>query len=262
MTYENYLKCRNLSNETIRVYLINLKIWNDFIKKNKIDKELFVKFMNYYAQYHKPNSVHLMYCSLLSFFKFMKWYKLINECRDIRLPKQQPEYKETITINDFNNVLENYFPQNFIRRRNWLIFCVLFMTGIRVNELNEFKISKIKNEKIYIKCKGSKYRSIYLNDKLMYLLKSWPYDEININKNNKKLSNKQIIYIIKELGKQFFNKQITPHSLRRSFATNLLRANIDIKIVSELLGHSNINTTARYIHYTEQEIKNEFKKLF
>lgn len=262
MKYVEYLIDKNLSDETIRVYLINLRQWNSFIKAKDPTKSDFVKFIRHYSSNHKPNSVHLMYSSILSFFKFKKWYDLINECKDIRLPQQNLCLKETITINEFMEVFNSYFPQSFMKKRNWLIFCVLFMTGIRANELNEFEISKIKEGKMVIKGKGNKYRNIYINDKLQTKLLAWNFDKINVNKKNEKLSSKQIIYIINNLGKKLFNKNITPHSLRRSFATNLLRAKIDIKVVCNLLGHSNINTTARYIHLTEQELLNEFKKVF
>ena len=118
MNYQEYLKNKNLSNETIRVYLININQWFKFIKEKNVDKTEFVNFIKFYSQNHKPNSVHLMYCSIISYFRFMKQFELITECKDVRLPQQHLEHKQTITINEFSNVYDNYFPQSFMKKRN------------------------------------------------------------------------------------------------------------------------------------------------
>ena len=117
------------------------------------------------------------------------------------------------------------------------------------------------NNKYRILGKGNKIRTIYLNDYLVSLLDNWKPNRIAISKNNKLLTIKQINIIIKKLSSTYFNKLLTPHSLRRSFATNLLKSNINIEIVRRTLGHSNINTTSRYIQYTDDEILNEIKNL-
>ncbi len=75
------------------------------------------------------------------------------------------------------------------------------------------------------------------------------------------ISIKQINSIIKRLSRKYFQKEITPHGLRRSYATNLLKNNVNIEVVKQTLGHTNINTTSRYIQITEEDIINEINKI-
>ncbi|WP_033159732.1 tyrosine-type recombinase/integrase [Mycoplasmoides alvi] len=102
----------------------------------------------------------------------------------------------------------------------------------------------------------------FLNEYLISLLNTWKANRINISKKNKLLSYKQINCIVKYVSFKYFKKIINPHDLRRSFATNLLRNHVDLKTISYLLGHSNINTTSRYIFFTVDEIHKNIKNIF
>ena len=262
MKYTTYLENKNLSKNTIRIYLINYYQWKKFIEDKNPTKKLFVNFIKQYQKNHKPASVHLMYSSIISIFRFEKRWKLINEVKDIKLPKSEFTLKPTISIKEFNDVKDKIVFEMWKDQRDWLMFCFMFLTGVRVSELLSINLKEIKNNKLLINGKGNKTRIIYINSYLEELINSWKFNKIAINTRKKNLSYKQINIRILNFCIKYFNKEITPHGLRRSYATNLLKNNINLEIVRKTLGHSNINSTSRYIQYTDEEILNEIKTIF
>lgn len=260
MKYKNYLKNKNLSKNTIIAYLRIYDNWNKYLNDKKPNKTLVVNYIKKFSKNHKPSSIHLEFSGILSILIFQKQNKLVNECKNIRLPKEERTLKATISINEFN-YLKQFNNLDWYSYRDFLIFSFLFFTGIRVSELCNIKINKIINNSIEIIGKGAKLRTIYINNYLLSLLKQWNYNYIPISRNKKILTIKQINLIIKKIGIKYFNKNITPHSLRRSYATHLIKKGINIEIIRKILGHANINTTSRYIQYTEDEIKEEIFKV-
>ncbi len=262
MKYSNYLKNKNLSKSTITIYLSQYENWKNYLDGKNPNKTLFTKFINNFAKHHQPNSVHLVYSAILSIFKFEKRWKLLNQCRDIRLPKIQQSNRSIITLEEFNFVKDTIELKTKLDKRNWLIFSFLFFTGMRVSELLDFNKNKIyENNKIKIKGKGNKIRVIFLTLYLQELLKNWKPNRIAVSLSNKLITIKQINQIVKRISKKHFGKLITPHGLRRSFATNLLKNNANIEIVRKTLGHTNINTTARYLYFNEDDMFQEINSI-
>ena len=262
MKYINYLKNKNLAKTTIDIYIKQYQKWYLYLGDRKPNKTLFVKYINNYAKTHQPNSVHLIYSSLISIFKFEKKWKLINQCKDIKLPKMQQINRKIISLQEYENVKNIVKLNSKIEKRNWIIFSFLFLTGVRVSELLEFNKNKIYDEnKLKIKGKGNKIRVIFLTKYLQELLTSWKANRIPINSKNKLITIKQINTIVKTISNKYFNKELTPHGLRRSYATNLLKNNVNIEVVKQTLGHSNINTTSRYIQINEEDIYQEITKI-
>lgn len=262
MKYKTYLRNKNLSKLTINTYLKQKNNWETYLNDRNPNKRIFVQYINKYTNNYSPNTTKLVYSSVLSFFKFQKKWKLYNECKDIRLPSIIQINKITITIDEYDNSKKYIKQMNWYEKRDWLIFSFLFSTGIRVNEINQINKKDIKNSQLKIIGKGNKTRTIYISKNLQYLLDDWRANRINISKKNKVITNKQINIIIKKIGINYFNKNISAHSLRRSYATNLLRKKVDIKTVSILMGHSNINTTSKYIYLTDDEIKENIEGIF
>lgn len=262
MKYSNYLKNKNLSKNTIKIYLKEYEKWKTYLGEKNPNKTIFVKYIKNYERDHQPNSVHLVYSSILSIFRFEKRWKLLNQCQDIKLPKIQQNNKSIITLEEYNNVKKNIILSTKLEKRNWLIFSFLFLTGVRVSELLEFNKNKIyENNKLKIKGKGNKVRVVFITNYLNEILNNWRANRIAINNKNKLITIKQINLIIKTISFKYFNKKITPHGLRRSFATNLLKNNANIEIVRKTLGHTNINTTARYLHLNDDDILKEINNI-
>lgn len=263
MKYTTYLKNKNLSKLTINTYIRNANKWEIYLNSRKSSKKLFVNYINKYQKNHMPNSTRLIYSSILSYIKFQKKWKLYNEFKDIRLPSSTQLNKTTISLKEFNELRGiKTIEKDWYKSRDWLIFTFLLTTGIRISELTQVNKKNIKNNCLTINGKGNKERIIYICDYLQILLRNWKANRINISKQNKQITNKQANIIIKKIGKMLFDKEITPHSLRRSYATNLLRGGVDIKTVSKMLGHTNINTTSRYIHFSNEELIDNIKHIF
>ena len=263
MNYINWLQNRNLSKKTINIYIRNANIWQLFLCDKKPTISLFVKYINEYSKNHNPSSTRLMYASIMSFLKFNKSWKLLNECRLVRMPKLEKGFKDVVSIRTFLTIFNNIPKKKWIDRRNWLIFAFLLFTGIRVSELIQFnKNNIIDKNKFIIRGKGNKYRTIYLSSFIINLLEEWENNRIAISTKNKILTTKQINLIVKKISNTYFNKNLTPHSLRRSFATHLLSNDINIEIIKKILGHATINTTLNYVQYTESDVVSQLKKVF
>lgn len=263
MKYKTYLKNKNLSSNTIKAYWSNIERWLKFLNGKPATKAKLTTFINEYNKDHSPNSVKLAFSAIMSYLKYQKYDKLISAAHDIRLPSQVSINKNIIDIKEYESIKNNFKNErNWYKKRNWLIFSILFTTGIRVSELNQISKSAIIDKTIMIKGKGNKNRPVFLGNYLTTLINNWRSNQIIISKNHKKLTYKQINLIIKQISQEHFYKKLSPHDLRRSFATNLSRNGVDLKTISLLLGHSNINTTSRYIFYTQEEIRLSIDDLF
>ena len=177
-----------------------------------------------------------------------------------------PKY---IKDNDLEKLFNSFNKENPFEQRNLLILEMLYATGIRVGELVNIKLNDIDhyNKSIKILGKGRKERivfygsfcedilELYLHSGRKDLLKS-SNDYLFLNKNGTRLSSRYIGKMIDNvIRKCEIEYHISPHTLRHTFATDMLNAGADLMSVKELLGHSSINTTAIYTHVTNEQIK-------
>lgn len=264
MKYINYLKNKNLSQNTICIYQYVYSCWKEFIKDKNPTKTLFVSYIKQYSKTHQARSTRLHYAAIISIFKFEKRWKLINNCKDIKLPQIEYASRTVLTFTEFNQMKEKMFHEmnDWTKKRNWIIYTILFQTGIRISEINQFNKRNIQNNILIIKGKGNKTRKIYIPEYLQSLMRSWKNNKIAITKQVKNLSTKQINKIIKQMSLFLFNKYLTPHDLRRSFATMLVKKKTDLEIIRKLMGHSNISTTIRYTQYNDDDIYSQIKNIF
>ena len=152
----------------------NANIWQLFLCDKKPTISLFVKYINEYSKNHNPSSTRLMYASIMSFLKFNKSWKLLNECRLVRMPKLEKGFKDVVSIRTFLTIFNNIPKKKWIDRRNWLIFAFLLFTGVRVSELIQFNKNNIIDKNKFI---NSQFSVMYLLDLIsMVLLKD---EELN-----------------------------------------------------------------------------------
>ncbi|MDE5617393.1 MAG: site-specific integrase, partial [Ureaplasma sp.] len=180
---------------------------------------------------------------------------------DIKLPKQI-QIKLTIIEREIVlNELEKLNLLNFYEKRLFTIIYILLNTGIRAFELINLKWENFERNKILIKGKGNKFRYVYINEEFFKLINTKTKGYVIRSIKNKKISQKQLNLIVREFSKKI-GLYFTPHDLRRSFCTHLIRNNCNIKIIQILMGHSNIAVTSRYICLTESEIFNAYNNIF
>lgn len=169
-----------------------------------------------------------------------------------------------------------------IKYRDKAILEMLFSTGLRVSELIKLKKDNVnlKKEEFSVTGKGRKTRVVFLSDQSKYWLKKYlearkdmnPYLFVSHDKRTSKQKDKNEIKdepltprSVQRLVQKYarvagITKEVTPHTLRHSYATDLLQNGADIRSVQAMLGHSSITTTQIYTHVTDKELKNIYKK--
>jgi integrase/recombinase XerD len=164
--------------------------------------------------------------------------------------------------------IKEVFHSNLNSREN-LIVELLYDCGLRVSELVNLKTSDIDLKSRYIQCfgKGSKERLVpfgkkakesfskYLKERDIILAKyNLDSKRLLINDNGRFITRQDVYNFVRKLGEKI-HKHITPHTLRHSFATHLLENGADLRVVQELLGHSDVSTTQLYTHITKKRLK-------
>ena len=214
----------------------------------------------------KASSVIRKVASIRGFFKWATSMNILekNPASTLEQPKVPQKLPKVISLDEINEILRlNLTPLERV------IIELLYSCGLRVSELVNLKINDIDLNSKYVRCfgKGSKERIIPLGEIAKKVVNEYlPYRDLAIRKfeiNSKKLLiadngnfvNRQYVYtIIHERGK-LINKNISPHTLRHSFATHLLENGADLRVVQELLGHSDVSTTQLYTHISKKRLK-------
>ncbi len=252
---ETELRLGRKSEKTIKNYLFFNKKFLEFIKKpiNEIDVN---DVKNYLASLHKLSSatLSLAIASLRFFYEKILKRSIFKE---IEVPRKEKKLPNVLSKEEIKSLIENSETS-----KSKLIISMLYSTGLRVSELVNLKREDINlNEKIgwVRKGKGKKDRIFILPDKLIEQLRPFMLKHSNYNylfSKEKPLTTRNIQKIVKYASfKSEFNKKITPHTLRHSFATHLLESGTDIRYIQELLGHSNLSTTQIYTHVSTEELK-------
>ncbi len=279
--YLDYLKYnRNYSEKTIENYELDLKDYFNLLKKEGINYQevTYDLLINLFEHYKKANlsnkSIRRHVSAIKGFYKYLVTFNIIkiNPFLKVSLPKKEKRLPRYLTYDDLLEIFHNLEIKTNYDLRDRLILELLYATGIRVSELVAIKLEDIdfNNQSIRVFGKGSKERIVYYNDVVKNLLIKYlkVYKELNkkqldylfLNYQGEKLTTAGISYIINQVIKKIsFEKHVTPHMLRHSFATHLLNNGCDLLTVQELLGHASISTTGIYTHVTIEEIKQIYK---
>lgn len=277
-----YLKVeRRYSNNTLISYKTDLEELNNYLRKNKITniKKISYEIMHeylvlLYQKNYKAKSTMRKLSSSRSFFEYLIQNNIIDKNPMILIsnPKQKRTLPKILYESDIEDLLAIPDQKTIIGKRDALILELFYSTGIRLSELINIKIKDInKYEKsIKILGKGSKERYVLYGRKCEYLLNEYLNESrnelMNINneylildkKGNKMNSNKIHYLFQKILDKSSIQIHITPHTLRHTFATDLLNEGADLRSVQQLLGHENLETTQIYTHVTNDRLRNVY----
>lgn len=275
---------QNYSINTIKSYRNDLTNFLNFLNKlnvfnlNEIDYFLLREYLvELHKKKYSARSVNRALSTLRSFFNFLQNEGYIKEnplflINYQKVGKRLPVYLHSEEIEELLNVPNKNTPLGF---RNFLIIEILYSTGIRVSELINIKIKDINFEDMVIKIfgKGSKERYAlfgvvlknailkYLKYFRMELLQNKTNDYLLLNKNGNQLTDRGIRLIIDNIVKRSgIKKNISPHTIRHTFATHMLNNGADLKIVQELLGHSNLSTTQIYTHVSNIYLKKIYEE--
>ena len=280
--FYNYLLIeKSLSKNTVDAYVRDInkmaKYFLDLEKSKNIKSVSYEDFQNYLAHLNdekiKARSQSRVISSIRAFYKFLIIEKEIdnNPSELLETPKTGKKLPEFLTVDEVNQLVNEINRSKPEGERNLAILEVLYGCGLRVSELIELKLSEIYWKEGFIRIigKGNKERlvplgktatkhlKIYINEiRVHNEVNEESKDHVFLNKNGNKISRVMIFKIIKALtSKAGIKKNISPHTLRHSFATHLVEGGADLRAVQEMLGHQSITTTEIYTHLDRSYLK-------
>ncbi|MGL4662528.1 MAG: site-specific tyrosine recombinase XerD [Culicoidibacterales bacterium] len=276
---------RNYSEHTITSYERQLHKFLEFLKVNQIDdikrvtKSMVQVFLNEKEQQAvSTRTVAQLITSLRSFFKYLAQENYIedNPLAQLKLPKMPKQLPKYLTLDEVDHLLllDVEQPEHY-RLRTRVLLELLYSCGMRISELISLKIEHIHAHMglLQVIGKGDKERMIPINTYALELidlyvktarpkiLKHRQCDFLLLNHHGKQLTRQGAWKLIQQAAKQTgIEKPVSPHMLRHSFATHLIENGADLRIVQELLGHSDISTTQIYTHVSKKHIQKSYKK--
>lgn len=276
----HYLEyCQNqkrLDPKTLKAYRIDLKQFHLNISSpdpNQITSEILENYISHLHQTYKPKTVKRKLASIKAFFHYLEYKEYINRNpfnriqikfrEPVILPKTIPlpiiETLLSTVYTQRSNALTNYQRRNALR--DAAVIELLFATGIRITELCGLKELDVNlyEKNILIYGKGAKERKLQIgNQDVVKILQEYKNSFINeirtcqhffVNQSGRPLSDQAVRRMINKYSSlASIELHITPHMFRHTFATSLLEADVDIRYIQEMLGHSSINITEIYTH--------------
>lgn len=272
---------KDLSVHTLNHYKRSCNHYVEYLESKNIEyfddplvKDCCNAYINYcFDLFSKSYAKHRI-AALKSFYTYLSAaYSVNNYLKYFRIKKEQrqPVY---LNENEINNLLEfekhtdiDYFDSALLE--------TLYGSGLRVSELCNLKVQDIHFKVNMLKCmgKGQKQRIVPMNDieikAILYYFdhirnkwNKYQLDYLFITKNGKKLYREYVENMVKKRSRELCHRTITPHKLRHSTATHLLNAGADLRVIQEILGHSNICTTVIYTHVCLNKMRMSYLESF
>ena len=269
---DNYLeylkKIKNYSDHTCKAYESDLKQYILYL--NESDSDLFdnKNFVNYL--FEKGLAKSTINRKLTSINNFLEWASKIEKNKSyykfesLKTERKLPDILTSNYINTLINELPISTPKEV---RNKAIVELLYSSGLRVSEVVNLKLNDMKdNKSLRVVGKGRKVRILPVTDQAYKIIKLWiknfRKNFLNDQDNNylflgvrgKQLSDREVRRIVKSSTGTF------PHNLRHTFATHILDGGADLRVVQELLGHSDPTTTQLYTHVSKKKLQEKYKR--
>ncbi len=265
---------KGLSKTTILDYEDDLKFFFASLRDVKLANYLENSDIDYFIismanKGNSPKTIIRRVSTIRSFYRFLQDEKIIDKYSDkIELPKPLKIFPSVLESEEVEALFEAVDMSKIEGIRDRAMLELMYASGLRVSELLslETKNINLQDNIVRIKGKGSKERMVPFGDFASSYLKLY-YNEF---KSLNKYKNSKYFFLSKKgepLSRQFFwkqikkyalnagiNKEISPHTLRHSFATHLLDGGADLRLVQDLLGHTNIKTTELYTHISTKRI--------
>ncbi len=271
--YREYNTSKNTRNAYAYDIILLARFYHDrninYLNKEDIQEYLRKNDKKARTKAHYLTSINNYYKYLIDENKITK-----NPCESIKMPKLEKKLPVYLTIEEVDKLLDIKTSTAY-EMRNKAMLEVLYATGVRISELCDLKMSNLYLEEDLIKVfgKGSKERIVPINKEAKeYLLKYLDFgrekllgtkdsEYVFISSRHTRITRQAFFKFLKKLCEEKgIKKNISPHILRHSFATHLLNNGADLRIVQELLGHSDIATTQIYTHLTNEKLEKEYDK--
>jgi len=272
---------RSLSENSIEAYLHDvekliqyLAIENINLAPDQIKLAHLRKFIEYLNQLGlEANSQARIISGIKAFYKYLLMEDEIKQSPAELLegPKLSRKLPDVLEVTEIDAMVAQIDLTKSEGVRNKAIVETMFSCGLRVSETTNLKISNISFDEMYVKVtgKGNKERLVPISGSALNIIKLYQdavrnaqkvkpgcNDILFLNRNGGQLSRVMIFYILKDLARAAgITKNISPHTLRHSFATSLVEAGADLRAVQQMLGHESITTTEIYTHLDREYLR-------
>jgi integrase/recombinase XerD len=277
------LEIRNYSHNTIKTYRSIINNLYKFLKDEKElnDERQVLREFKRYIRYLKreknvsQNYIYLVTVVIKKFFEF-GGITILEEVKTPKRTKSLPKSLNEDEVKSLINALDSYEPvdsasptSESLKLRNKLILALLYSSGLRVSELVTLQTKNVDLDErtIRIRGKGEKDRIVLFDDLtrdmiIQFLQKrSCDSEYLFVNRQGNHLTPRYVQMMIKDYARVAgIRKKVTPHILRHSFATHLLKNGVDIRAIQQLLGHSNLSTTQIYTSVDMETLKNVYDR--
>lgn len=275
---------RGLSENTINSYGIDLKLFLEYLRENEIpsfkqvNKEVIVNYMQAEKNNNKANSSILRsVSSLRKFFQYLAQEKIIEKDPMLLIdtPKKKQHLPQVLTKEEVEKLLHSPNTGQVLGLRDRAMLELMYATGLRISEIINLKLEDLhltigtlqtlgkghKERIVPVGDEAIKWINRYLEEARPKLLKQKRSNYLFLNFHGNNLTRQGVWKNLKaEVRKAGIQKNITPHTLRHSFATHILENGADLRIVQELLGHADISTTQIYTHLSNKQLADIYNR--
>jgi len=281
---------KGYSDHTCRAYQNDLREFSRFlnqkfdsIQPDAIDSLIIREYLGYLHGKNKKVTIARKLSAARSFFRYLIKRGLIfdNPAELILTPKQEKHIPEYLTVDGMFHLLDQIKTDTVLDSRNRAIFETIYSSGARVSEISGINVSDVdfKTGLIRVLGKGRKERLVPVGEKALNSIRAYRrrlLEEIGdfgaslllekdtplfLNKNKARLSTRSIGPILDKIAKACgIPTPVSPHVLRHSFATHMLDAGADLKVVQEILGHKSLSTTQKYTHVSIHRLMEAYDK--
>lgn len=272
---------KNLSSNSVNSYVTDLTKYIEYLQKkyNVLDiRDIDTDMIKKYIQTLKKggfesSSISRKISAIKAFHKYVSNdEEIIDAAISIKKPKKEEKLPTILTVEEIDMMFNTIKGNEPMDLRNRCMLEFLYGSGLRISELLDLTPQNIHihSKEINIIGKGNKERIVPLSDMAIDAFNKWmskgkihfktkPGNYLFINKSGDKLTRQGVWKLIKEIAKNAgITKEISPHTLRHSFATHLLNNGFNLRYVQFLLGHKDISTTQIYTHITLDKLREDY----
>lgn len=283
--YGYYLRLeQGLSENTIEGYQFDVKRLMRYCesldnsnKPQNVNADTLKDFVYQLSKEVQPPTQSRILSGIKGFFGYLELegYRKDNPTLLLETPKTRKTFPDTLAFEEVDALIQSIDKDSKHGMRNHCILELLYSCGLRVSELTELKCSDLFFEKglVCVKGKGDKLRWVPIADSTIKLIREYQNiyrhrpaamgfeDVLFLNNRGKSITRVMVYTIVKRAAALAnINKNISPHTLRHSFATHLVENGADIQLVQHMMGHASITTTERYIHMSQRHLKDAISK--
>lgn len=269
---------KGLTTSSILAYRNDLRMFFSYFSDNCIVSHIETKDIEEYLKKEVQNgkadtTIAHRLTTIKNFFAYLTQMGILNQdiASSISRPKLRKKLPKALSVVDVDTLLDISLEGAF-DYRNKAMLELLYGTGLRISELVNLKVFDLDYTACIIRImgKGRKERIVPIGEYSMYyvklyleyrgaLLKGKSCDALFLNHRGEKITRQGFFKILKRLLQaKGLNSDISPHTLRHSFATHLLNRGADLRSIQELLGHSDISTTKIYTHVSDEKVKEDY----